>query len=160
MSIRKPTMKRVALICMLAAGLDVTGCTENRPTNSVCIAEKARVAAGGNQFDRLPLGLAKMPGSKMLRPVIFDGSRMASGVTISTEMEVPGAIKDIDRFYEGEFKRINAEIDLPESYKDLALLHGRTADGGYLMVGIDARGGSGAPKGSAKVDIHYQADCL
>jgi len=93
-------------------------------------------------------------------PVILDGSRMGSGVSISTEMEVPGALKDIGAFYENEFKRINAKIELPEFYKDLTLLHGPTADGGYLMIGIDVREGSGIPSGSAKVDIHYQADCL
>lgn len=93
-------------------------------------------------------------------PVILDGSRMASGLSISTEMEVPGTLKDISKFYEAEFKRINAKMERPEFYKNLTLLHGPTADGGYLMIGIDVREGSGIPNGSAKVDIHYQADCL
>lgn len=153
-------MKRLAMICSLAVCLDVAGCTDRPSGSSVCSAEKARVEASSSQVDRLPLGLAKIPGSKMHGPVILDGSRMASGVSLSTEMEVPGTLKDISAFYEGEFKRINAKIELPEFYKDLTLLHGPTADGGYLMIGIDVREVDGIPKGSAKVDIHYQADCL
>jgi hypothetical protein len=153
-------MKRLTMICLLAACIDVAGCTDSPSSNSVCSAEKARIAASGSQSDRLPLGLAKIPGSKMRGPVILDGSRMGSGVSISTEMEVPGTLRDISAFYEDEFKRTNAKIERPEFYNDLTLLHGPTADGGYLMIGIDVREGSGIPKGSAKVDIHYQVDCL
>jgi hypothetical protein len=153
-------MKRIAKICLFAIFEMAVGCSPSSPQNSVCEAEKAQVEKGGNQSERLPLGLAKMPDSKMRGSVIFGGSPNAAGVTISAEMDVPGNLKDIGRFYKNEFARLNAKIDIPEYYDDLILLHGPTADGGYLMIGVDTRRQTGVRLGSAKVDFHYQASCL
>jgi hypothetical protein len=154
-------MKCIAKAFLLIAELGiVVGCSAKPPPNSVCESEKTQIELAGNQNERLPLGLAKMPGSKMHGPAILDGSKMGSGVSISSGIEVPGKLEEIGKFYEREFRRINAKIELLEYHDDLIVLSGPTEDGGYLMVGIDMRQWSGVPKGSAKVDIHYQADCL
>ena len=153
-------MKCIATIILFIAHLAMVGCSANRRINSVCEAEKTHVEVGGSQNERLPLGLAQMPGSKMRTPVILDGSRMGSGISISAEMEVPGQMKDIGDFYMREFRRVGARIEYSEYYKDTILLSGATKDGGFLMMGIDKGKWSGVPNGSAKVDVHYQADCL
>jgi len=159
MSITKPAERRLAMMCLLAAN-GVSGCSATPPVNAVCEAEKARIEADGNEGERLPLGLAKMTGSKMHGHVMLDGGRMGPGLSISSELEVPGTLNDIGNFYKGEFRRINAKLESPEYYNDLILLHGTTQDGGYLSVGIGISRWSGVPRGSAKVDVHYQADCL